>query len=46
MLALWSYKGEKLKGLRLNIINMLYFSNKISIPVGFEIIKKNIYIAI
>ena len=39
----WHYdhtKGKSVKGL--NILNMLYYSNEISIPVGFEIIRKNI----
>jgi hypothetical protein len=39
----WHYdhtKGKSVKGL--NILNMLYYSNGISIPVGFEIIKKDI----
>ena len=39
----WHYdhtKGRNVKGL--NILNMLYYSNKVSIPVGFEIIKKDI----
>ena len=39
----WHYdhtKGKSIKGL--NILNMLYYSNEVSIPVGFEIIKKDI----
>ena len=39
----WHYdhtKGKSVKGL--NILNMLYYSNEVSIPVGFEIIKKDI----
>ena len=39
----WHYdhtKGKNVKGL--NILNMLYYSNEVSIPVGFEIIKKPI----
>jgi len=38
----WHYdhtKGKNVKGF--NILNMLYYSNGISIPVGFEVVKKN-----
>jgi len=38
----WHYdhtKGKSVKGF--NILNMLYYSNNTSMPVGFEVIKKN-----
>ena len=39
----WHYdhtKGKSVKGF--NIINLLYYTNGISIPVGFEVVKKDI----